>query len=149
MKKYLAVIITILPFLLTSCLKFENIELISLKDVTYLEFKDNVLRLAITATIDNPNRFKVKIKDADMELLRNNRKIGAVTQVEQIELDGRTRKDYKIRVAIEINDMMSGLTSLYRMLMNDTDNLNLSGSVHVKSFLYSKTYKVEKLSFRQ
>lgn len=114
-----------------------------------MEFKDNVLRLAITATIDNPNRFKVKIKDADMELLRNNRKIGAVTQVEQIELDGRTRKDYKIRVAIEINDMMSGLTSLYRMLMNDTDNLNLSGSVHVKSFLYSKTYKVEKLSFRQ
>ena len=149
MKKYLVVFLLLSPFLFSSCLKFENIELISVKDVTYLEFRDNVLRLAITATINNPNKFKVKIKDADMELRRKDRIIGSVTQMEQIELDGKSQKDYKIKIAVEIKDVMSGLTSLYRMLMNDTDNLNLSGSVHVKSFIYSKTYQVDKLSFRQ
>ena len=146
MKKYL--IIILLPLLFSGCSVFEDIELVGIKDVTYQEFKGNVLRLAITATVNNPNRFAVKIKDANMDLMFNDRILGAVTQVEQVELEGRAQKDYKIQVSIEMKDMLTNLISLYRVLMNEPKKLNLSGTVQVKSFLYSKTFQVDRLSFQ-
>ena len=148
MKKYLIIIILSLPLVFSGCYSFEEIKLVNIKDVTYQEFKGSTLRLAITATVDNPNRFAVKIKNANMDLRLNDRIIGTVSQIEQVELAGRKQSDYKVHVSIEMKDMLSNLTGLFRVLMNDTKNLSLSGSVHVKSFLYNKTIQVERLSFQ-
>jgi LEA14-like dessication related protein len=147
-KKYLIIILLSLPLVFSGCSKYEEIKLINIKDVTYQEFKGNMLRLAITATVHNPNRFAVKIKNANMDLKLNDRIIGTVSQIEQVELAGRKQADYKLYVSIEIKDMLSNLTGLFRVLMNDTKNLSLSGSVHVKSFMYNKTIQVERLSFQ-
>ena len=147
-KKCLIIIQLCLLALFSGCSGFDDVQLLNVKDVTYQEFKGNVLRLTITATVNNPNRFHVKIKNANMDLRLNDRVIGTVTQMEQITLAGRTQKDYKIDVAIEMKDLLSNLTNLFRLLMNDQRNLNLTGSVHVKSFLYSKTFQVERLSFQ-
>ena len=148
MKKYLIITLLSLPALFSGCSSFDDVQLLKVKDVTYQEFKDNVLRLVITVTVNNPNRFNVKIKNANMNLRYNDRVIGAVKQMEQITLAGRTQKDYKIHIAIEMKDLLYNIISLSRMLMNEPRNLNLSGSVHVKSFLYSKTFQVERLSFQ-
>lgn len=148
MRNYLFIILLLLPVLLSGCSGFDEVKLLKVKDVTYQEFKGNILRLAIVATVDNPNRFNVKIKNTNMDLRLNDRIIGTVTQMEQITLVGRAQKDYKIHVAIEMKDLLTNLTNLFRILMNDQRNLNLTGSVHVKSFLYSKTFQVERLSFQ-
>ena len=148
-KKYFAIVLLFLPMLLSSCVKYESVEIISVKDVTYREFKDNVLRLDITATINNPNMFKVKVKDAAMVLKFKDDEIGSVTQVEQIEIDSRAQKDYKIQAAVKMKDLTSGLLAGYRLLMNESKHLNLSGTMHVKSFLYSKTLQIDKLPLRQ
>ena len=148
MKKYLIIALLFLPLLFSGCSGFEDVELVSIKDVTYQEFKGNILRLAITATVNNPNRFAVKLKNANMDLRLKDRVIGTVTQVEQIELEGRTKKDYKIQVSIEVKDMLSNLINLYRILMNEPKNLNLSGTVQAKYLLYSKTFQVDRLSFQ-
>jgi len=138
-----------LPLLFSGCAGYEDVKLLNIKDVTYQEFKGNVLRLAITATVDNPNFFSVRIKNANMDLRLNERVIGSVTQVEQIVLDGRTQKDYKIQISIEMKDMLTNVLALSRVLMNEPQKLNLSGTVHVKSFLYSKTFQVDRLSFQR
>jgi LEA14-like dessication related protein len=147
MKRHI-IILLLLPLLISGCFGVEEIKLMGIKDVTYQELKGGVLRLAITATVHNPNRCDVKISNADMNLMLNNQAIGKVTQVERVELLGRTQKDYKIQVGIEIKDVFANLLSLYRMLMNEPKNLHLSGTVQVKSFLYSKTIQVDRLSFQ-
>ena len=148
MKKCVYIIILLfIPLLFLGC-GYEDIQLISIKDVTYKEFKGNVLRLVITATVNNPNRYNVKIKNANMDLRLNDKIIGSVTQMEQIDLAHRKQKDYKIQVSIEMKDMLSSIFSLYRVLMNEPKNLNLSGTVHVKSFLYSRTFQVNNLTFQ-
>ena len=148
MRKYLIISLLLFLALFSGCSGFGDVKLLNVKDVTYQEFKGNVLRLAITATVDNPNRFKVKFKEANMDLRLNDRIIGTVTQMEPITIAGRTQKDYKIHVSIEMKDLFSNLMNLFRLLMNEPKNLNLSGTVHVKSFLYSKTIQIERLSFQ-
>ena len=149
MKKYLIIMLLSLPLLFSGCFSYEEIKVLNVKDVTYQEFKGNVLRLAITATVDNPNYFNVKIKNADMDLRLNDRVIGTVMQVEQIVLEGRTQKDYKVHISIEMKDMLSNFIGISRVLMNEPQKLNLSGTVQVKSFLYSKTFQVDRLSFQR
>ena len=148
MRKYLTITLLYLLTLSSGCSGFDEVSLLNVKDVTYQEFKGNVLKLSITATVDNPNRFKVKFKEANMDLRLNDRIIGTVTQMEPITIAGRSQKDYKIHVSIEMKDMLSNLMNLFRILMNDPKNLNLSGTVHVKSFLYSKTFEIDRLSFQ-
>lgn len=149
MKKYFVIILLFFPLIFSGCLRFENIEIANIKDVTYQEFKDNVLKLAITTTINNPNPFKVKIKDANMDMMFGDQVLGNVTQVEHVEFAGRTQKDYTIHIAIEMKDVMSNLAALFRILMNQSSRISLSGSIQVKSFLYSKTFHIDKLSFRE
>ena len=148
MKKYLIIILLFFPLTFSGCFQFEDIKLVKIKDVTYQEFNGSTLRLAITATVNNPNRFNVKIKNANMDMLLNDKVLGTLSQIEHIELAGRTQKDYKIQISIEMKDMLSNLVGLYRVLMNDSKNLSLSGSVQVKSFLYSKTFQVDHLYFQ-
>jgi len=148
LKKFFILILLYLPVLFSGCSAYEDIKVTKIKEVTYEELRGKLLRLSIVATVDNPNRFNVKVKDANMDLRLNDRIIGKVMQVEQIELLGRKQKDYKIQVSIEMKDLMSNLVSLSRILMNEPKNLNLSGTVHVKSFLYSKTFQIERLSFQ-
>ena len=147
MKKHLYIILLFIPLLFSGC-SYEDVQLISVKDVTYQEFSGNVLRLVITATVNNPNRYNVKIKNANMDLRLNDKVIGSVSQMEQIELASRKQKDYKIQVSIEMKDMLSNIISLYRVLMNEPKNLNLSGTVQVKSLFYSKTFQVNNLTFQ-
>ncbi len=147
-KKYLVIVLLCLPILLSGCFKFEDIRLIAVKDVTYREFRDNVLQLDIMVTVDNPNRYKVKIKDGKMELKFKDKTIGNLAQTDRIELEANAKKDYKIRATVEMKDLTAGLLAAYRIFMNESDRLSLSGSVHVKSFMYSKTLQVENLSFQ-
>ena len=146
MKKYLIIVLLSLPLLFSGC-SYEEIKLMGIKDVTYQELKGSVLRMSITATVNNPNYLSVKIKNANMDLRLNDRVIGTVTQVEQVTLAGRKQQDYKILVSIEIKDVLSNMLGMVRLL-NDPKNLNLSGTMQVKSFLYSKTFQVDRLSFQ-
>jgi LEA14-like dessication related protein len=116
--------------------------------VRYEELRGSTLRLAIIVKVDNPNFFNVRITNANMVLRLHEHVIGNVTQVERIEIIGRTETDYTVRLSIEMRDVMANMMTLYRVFMNDPSNLNLSGTVHVRSFLYSRTFHVERLTFQ-
>jgi len=147
MKRYLIFVILISIVLFSGCSGIEDVQLKKIKDVSYQELKGSMLKLSITATVYNPNFFNIKMKKANMDLILNDKVIGTVSQVEQIEIIGRKEKDYKILVSIEMKDFLSNLMSMYRVLMNERNQLSLSGSVQVRYLLFSKTFQVERISF--
>ena len=148
MKRYLYIVLLFIPLIYSGCSAYEEIKVVKIKDVSYQELKGSTLKLAIVATVNNPNYFNVKITNANMELRLQDRVLGNVKQIEKIELIGKTEKDYTMQVSIEMKDLMTNVMNLYRVFMNDPKNLNLSGTVNVKSFLYSKTFQVDRLSFQ-
>jgi len=150
MKKFLYIFLFVVPVIFSGCFGYEEVRVVRIKDVTYQDFdiRNRTLKLDIVATVHNPNFFNVKITDANMELRLQERVLGNVTQVEKIDIEGRTEKDYTIRIAIEMKDMLANVMSIYRVFTNDPKNLNLTGTVHVRSFIHSKTYKVDRLSFQ-
>ena len=150
MKRFLYIFLLVVAVIISGCIGYQEIKVVGIKDVAYQDFdiRNRTVKLEIIATVNNPNFFNVKITDANMVLRLQERVLGNVTQVEMIELEGRTEKDYSIRIAIEMKDMLANVMSIYRVFTNDPKNLNLTGTVHVRSFMYSKTYQVDRLSFQ-
>ena len=135
--------------MLSGCIGYEDVEIVKIKDWKYqeLDIRNGTLRLSIVATVNNPNHYNIKITNAKMDLRLKERVLGNITQLEQIKLEKRKEKDYTIQVSIELKGLVSNMMGLYRIFMNDTKDLNLSGTVHVKALLASKTIKVDNLSF--
>ena len=149
MKRFLLVALLFVPLMLTGCLSYDDIQVLNVKDVSYEELKGTTLRLSFVATVNNPNYYSVKVKNAKMNLHLQDRVLGNVTQIEHIEIKGRTKKDYKIHISVEIKDMLSSVLSLSRVLMNDPSSLSLSGTVQAKTFFTpTKTIKIDQLSFQ-
>ena len=148
MKQHLYIFLLAFPFLLSGCFKYDDVKIVKVKDISYTEFKGGTLKIAITATINNPNHFNIKVTNVDLALRLNDRVLGNVTHVDKLELIRQTEKDYTVNLSIELENLMSNMINLYRMFMNDQKNLNLSGTIDVKSFLYSKTFHVDRLSFQ-
>ena len=148
MKRHLYIFLLAFPFLLSGCFQYEDIKIVKVKDISYTELKGSTLKIAIIATINNPNHFDIKVTTIDMALRLDDRVIGNVSHVDKLELIGRTEKDYTVHLSIELKDLMSNMISLYRMFMNDQKNLNLSGTISVKSSFYTKTFHFERLSFQ-
>ena len=147
MKKYLYVTLLFVPIMFTGC--YEDIDLVKVKDVSYQDFKGSTLKLSFDATVNNPNMYSVKLTNAKMDLRLNDRIIGHVTQLDVVELKGRTEKDYKVQISVELKDVLSNALSLSRALMNDMSSLNLTGTVQAKTFFTpTKTIKVDNLSFQ-
>ena len=150
MKKLLYIFLLICPILSSGCIGYQEIRVVKIKDVSYQDFdiRARTLKLDIVATVDNPNFYNVRLTNADMVLRHNDRILGNVTQLEKIELEGKKEKDYTIRIAIEMKDVFSNVMGIYRLFTNNPKELNLSGTVHVKAFMRSKTYQIDNLSFQ-
>ena len=148
MGKFLCIILFSFTVLFTGCIGYEEIRIVKIKDVSYREFRGSTLKLAIVLTVDNPNYFNVKITGADMKLRLQERVVGNLIQIENVEINRRMEKDYTIQIAIEMRDLTSNALNIARVFMNDPKHLNLSGTVHVKSFLYSNTFHIENMTFQ-
>jgi LEA14-like dessication related protein len=102
-----------------------------------------LLHLEIEATIYNPNGLTLKMRDTQMDLLCDGEKIGVVARIDPLVLKAHTQKDYPLQCFIQMDWRQQDLNELFRLLMNDSQRLSLSGSVKVKSFIRNKTVAIE------
>ncbi|MDR2847852.1 MAG: LEA type 2 family protein [Bacteroidales bacterium] len=131
-----------ISFSLTGC-HFEDVELVAIKDVTYKEFKNKVLQLEIETTIKNPNR-SVDLQNARLELWYGDKKMGTATQTEPIKLNANSTETYIWHVSVQLESVEDNLNSLFRLLMNSSSKLRLSGTVDAKMLFGRKTVTIDK-----
>ncbi|MDR3094812.1 MAG: LEA type 2 family protein [Bacteroidales bacterium] len=131
-----------IAFSLAGC-QFEDVELVAIKDVTYKEFKNRVLQLDIETTIKNPNR-SVNLQDAHLDLWYGDKKMGTAIQTEPVKLNAKSTETYIWHVSVQLEDLQDNLNALFRLLMNDSSKLRLSGTVDAKMLFGRKTFTIDK-----
>ncbi|MDR0814691.1 MAG: LEA type 2 family protein [Bacteroidales bacterium] len=131
-----------IAFSLAGC-HFEDVELVAIKDVTYKEFKNRVLQLDIETTINNPNR-SVTLQDAHLDLWYGDKKMGTATQTEPIKLNAKSTETYIWHVSVQLDSVQDNLNALFRLLMNNSSKLRLSGTVDAKMLFGRKTITLDK-----
>ena len=126
----------------SGCSKIERLKVGSVRNVSFKGMENNAINLEVTVPIENPNSFKLKIKNADMKLTSNGTEIGRIKQINDLVIAGKSSKEYPVNVTVELTNLNGGLLSAMRFFNSKTD-LRMNGTVKVRSFIYAKTVKVE------
>ena len=127
-------------FIMASCGKPKDLKYGIISNVQVKSFSFTGVDVEATLPIENPNGYTINVQDADMNILSDDKVIAHVKQSYPVVLPGKTKGDYKIGAFISLVNK-SEIMSIMN-LINGKTNLNLDGTVKVRSSIFTKNIKV-------
>jgi len=95
----------LLPMLLSSltgCMKYDDVELRDVTDVRVRTFDANGIALRVDALIHNPNNYKIRVSDPDVDLFLNDKFIGKGLLDSTLVIERRSTQLYSIPLHAEV-----------------------------------------------
>jgi len=137
---------------LSSC-EVEDVSLVELTNVEVDRLEKSEMYLDVSAVLDNPNTFSIKIKDSDFDLYLEDRYMGKAELENNFTLESGSEKEYKMEIKAQgdkLNTEM--LPIMFAAALKGKVKVRMKGSITGKVFLFTRSVDVdieEEVSFRQ
>lgn len=125
-------------FLLASC-EFEEIQFKGVEDFKMPKMDNKEILLDLAFKVNNPNKFKIKIKPCNLDLFVSDSKLGTVFLDEKVVFKKKTEGVYKTNLRLKLADGV--FFELMKMLGKKEIPLRFKGKV--KGSVYGITKKME------
>jgi LEA14-like dessication related protein len=127
-------------FLFTSCFHYDDVVYQGFDNVKISKPKDGQMTLNFDLKLDNPNKYKIKIKPSDVSIFIGGKELGQVHLTETLVIDKRSQKSYPLSLELKLKDLFkSGLGSAFEMMTKQTVSLRIKG--FVRGSVYGLTQK--------
>ena len=140
--RYVIAVLSIL-FLFSGCIKYEEVEMKSVEDITVKKFSGKGLTCEITAIVMNPNNYKISIVDSDFDVFINNKFMGKAKIQEKIVLPKNSESEHTFTVKTKVKSLASSFGSLISIMLTGKMNLRIKGEIKAKAKMISKKVPVE------
>lgn len=127
--------------LLGACSVFETPELVSFGGYNLTEMNGNTIKVNLDGVIDNPNWYAIKVKNATVDLIVEDKKIGEININEKIKM--KRKKESNIVVPLTIELAQGAMFNLVGWAIRDSINLQFKGSVKAGTFFFYKKFPVD------
>jgi LEA14-like dessication related protein len=135
-------VFVLVVFLLSSCSAIEEIQVGNIRSIELKGIKNDVIDVELTIPVENPNGFKVKLKDADLVITSDKTLIGTIKQMDDIIIPARSKQECAIHVKVQLSNLTHNLFAIYGLFNNKKD-LRLSGTIKVRAFPYRGKIKIK------
>lgn len=135
--------ILLLTILISGCSSVKEIQIGDIKDVRLNSIENNLVGLELDLPVTNPGNFKIKIIDMDFDISVNGKHLGKMTNPEKIMIPSKYDNIQTFPVQIELTNILSGALSIYRLRNMKNFEIQITGKVKARSFLYIKTIDVD------
>jgi len=135
--------ILILFFIMTGCSSMKEIQLGDIKDVRIRSIENNRVGLELDLPVTNPGNLKIRIIDMNFDIAANGKHLGKMTNREKIVIPSNFDDIYTFPVEVELSNILAGAVSLYRLRNMKNFEIQITGKVKGRSFLYVKTIDVD------
>lgn len=126
--------------LLSSCFEYDDVVYQGVEKIKISKPIDGKTSIALNIKLDNPNKFKIKIKPSDMMVYLGGKELGEVHLKETLVLEKRSMKSYPIIIDAKIKDIAkSGLGGLVELATKQTVTIRFKG--FVRGSVYGITQK--------
>jgi len=129
-------------FLLSGCSAVEEITVGNIRSVELKGINNDVITLELTAPVNNPNSFKVKLKDADLKVTNGEALVGTIKQMDDIIIPAKSNQECTINIKVQLANFKGNLLAIYGLFNNRRD-LKLSGTIKVRAFPYFGKIKIK------
>jgi len=132
------------PVVLSSCWSYEEVELKSVDDARLMGLSPTTLSLEISATIDNPNDYNIKIKDPDIDIYIDGNKVGKLKMDEALVLKKGTSDQYTIPIHTKLDGSLGSLFPiLLKLMASDKVRFGAKGSFKGSAKMFSQRIDVD------
>lgn len=123
------------------CASFQEIKINNVSNVTLKGINNNVVTFDITASIENPNPYRIKVKPLELKvMLGDQTELGKVKPMDRLIIAKKSTMNYTISVPIEVSNILS-LGSAFNMFSGKTPDLRITGKIRASTWLYGKTFE--------
>jgi LEA14-like dessication related protein len=128
---------------LTSC-EVEDVTLVKLTKVEIDRLENQEMFLDVSAILDNPNSFSIKVKDSDFDLYMEDRYIGKANLENKFTLESGSEKEYDLEIRA-IGDKLNAemLPIMLTAALTGKVNVRLDGTITGKVFFITRSLDVD------
>ncbi len=126
--------------LLSSCM--QEITFTELEDIK-IQKNAQSLDIVLFLRINNPNSFKIKIKEVNLDLTLNSWEVGEINISEDFVLKSNSNDVYEVPVQIDIKNTITGGLALISLFANDKADVKIVGTIQANAFFINKTIPVD------
>jgi LEA14-like dessication related protein len=130
--------------LLNSCTLYKEVEVLEVQNVSIKEFSENLVEVEVELLIDNPNWYKIKIIESDLDLFLNGREIGTLQLGQKVVVPKKTRSVQKISIYTDYDELRENfLQNVLTLLFARTTEVQAKGYIKAKGLLVAKKIPVD------
>jgi len=126
----------------TSC-DVQEVELVAVEKIELVNMKNNVLSFDVSATLDNPNSFNIKMLDSDLDLYLDDKLMGKAHLLKSIHIKKKSNETYKFQVETDVLDQGKLLPLLIQTALTGKLKVGVKGDVKGKVYFITRRVKVD------
>lgn len=135
--------ILILICLFSSC-SFKPVMITAIKDVKTANISGEKVELAFNLEIDNPNGFKIVLKQYDMDVMLNDKGLGKASSIEKIAIKRKSKETHPFKLSASYKDFMSAtVTGLGALLNREPVTFKVKGAIKGRIWWFKKNIPIE------
>jgi LEA14-like dessication related protein len=128
--------------LLTSCFSYKEVTLREIRSVELEQLSDSSITFTVQAVIDNPNGYRIKARDTDLDLYVNGAHVGKATIDTLMTLDRRIAQNYTIPVQAQLRSGQM-MALLLTTALSGRALLGVKGSIRGQVGLFKRRFPFE------
>lgn len=138
------IIILLFACLLSSCISYKPVMITGIKDVKTANISGEKVELAFNLEIDNPNGFKIVLKQYDMDVMLNDKGLGKASSSEKIVIKRKSKETHPFKLSASYKDFMSAtVTGLGALLNKEPITFKVKGAIKGRIWWFKKTIPIE------
>ncbi|MGB0391622.1 MAG: LEA type 2 family protein [Salibacteraceae bacterium] len=126
-----------------SCIEYEPVELVQIKDANLLSLSPDGIIVKIDAIISNPNDYDIKLTTKHLNLYINDKIVGVADFTEPVKLIKNSNQDYSVQVTSSIPpDGNIDLGTIALSGLTGGLNIKVEGNIQATAKGLSKTIPI-------
>ena len=129
---------------LSACITYEDVELIGIEKVRFLEVNKSSIKIEATVKIENPNTYKIKVVDSDLDLFLGGKEAGKAKITDRIVLPKQSNQSYTFVIEAEPKNLAAVAgSSIFSIFTTRKIDFEAKGSIKARALGVGKRFPVE------
>jgi len=130
--------------LCSSCISYKPVMITGISDFKSANISGEKVELSFNFEIDNPNRFRMVLKEYDMAVSVNDKSLGKTDAGEKIVIKGKTKASYPFKLSADYKDFMAATVSGLGALLNkEPVTFKVKGAIKGRIWWFKKNIPIE------
>lgn len=129
--------------LLTGCGIYKPVQVGEVSEIKLKQLSLSSISFLIKVPIENPNGYKLQIKESDLDISINGIELSNVSSPNEVIIGRKFKGELEFPIDVKLKGLGSGTMAVISIFKQRDADLEITGYIKVKAFLLSKKIHIK------